>query len=155
MSQSAVETLTDALPTLSLRSGAAQDREAKPAEQQQQQQPASQPAAAAAAADPPYRYAHLLPVFSPDHYPPLTPFAHTDPGARALAHADPRAFLAGATAVADLTPHLGTEVHGVSLATLDNVGRDQLALEVRGGCGFFVRGVLMGAVGREEGVDGV
>ncbi|KAG6891056.1 hypothetical protein C0995_014145 [Termitomyces sp. Mi166 len=77
----------------------------------------------------PYRYAHLLPYFSQDHYPPLTPFEHIDPGHRALSHSNPRAFLDNAT-VTELTPNLGTEVHGVNLATLSDEGRDQLALEV-------------------------
>ncbi|KAG1757260.1 TauD-domain-containing protein [Suillus lakei] len=78
----------------------------------------------------PYSYAHLLPHFSPEQYPPLTPFKHEDPGFRALKHTDPRAFLKNATNVVELTPNLGTEVHGVNLATLDSDGRDQLALEV-------------------------
>lgn len=78
-----------------------------------------------------YKYAHLLPVFDPaEHFPPLEPFAHADPGARALALENPRAFLANATKVADVTPHLGTEIDGVSLRALDASGRDQLALLV-------------------------
>jgi sulfonate dioxygenase len=77
-----------------------------------------------------YRYAHLLPFFSEDRYPPLTPFDHADPGARALNHSNPRAFLDNATSITELTPNLGTEVHGVNLRALDSDGRDQLALEV-------------------------
>jgi len=77
-----------------------------------------------------YPYAHLLPHFSPEKYPPLTPFKHEDPAFRALLHADPRAFLKDAISVVELTPDLGTEVHGVNLATLDSDERDQLALEV-------------------------
>ncbi|OBZ80075.1 Alpha-ketoglutarate-dependent sulfonate dioxygenase [Grifola frondosa] len=78
-----------------------------------------------------YKYAHLLPVFpKEEHYPPLTPFDHVDPGARALSHPNPRAFLDKATSVVDLTPALGTEIRGVSLSELDNTGRDQLALFV-------------------------
>lgn len=76
-----------------------------------------------------YRYKHLLPHFSQDHYPPLTPFDHLDPGARALEHPDPRAFLRNATSVVELTPRLGSEITGVNLATLDSAGRDELALE--------------------------
>ncbi|CCM00337.1 uncharacterized protein FIBRA_02367 [Fibroporia radiculosa] len=79
----------------------------------------------------PYRYAHLLPVFPQDeHYPPLTPFDHVDPASRALNHPNPRSFLDNSTSIVQLTPHLGEEVRGVNLATLDSDGRDQLALEV-------------------------
>lgn len=77
-----------------------------------------------------YRYAHLLPHFSADRYPPLTPFEHVDPALRAFTHDNPRAFLDNATSVRELTPYLGTEVTGVNLAELGNAGRDQLALEV-------------------------
>lgn len=58
-----------------------------------------------------YRYAHLLPHFSQDRYPPLEPFEHVDPGHRALSHPNPRAFLQNATvtSVIELTPRLGTE----------------------------------------------
>ena len=31
-----------------------------------------------------YRFAHLLPHFSADRYPPMTPFEHVDPALRAL-----------------------------------------------------------------------
>ncbi|TFY67745.1 hypothetical protein EVJ58_g1425 [Rhodofomes roseus] len=59
----------------------------------------------------PYRYAHLLPVFPRDeHYPPLTPFDHIDPGSRALSHPNPRSFLDNASSIVQLTPHLGEEV---------------------------------------------
>ncbi|THH04750.1 hypothetical protein EW145_g5291 [Phellinidium pouzarii] len=78
----------------------------------------------------PYRYAALLPVFSNDRYPPLEPFQHVDPGHRALAHPNPRSFLDSATSVVELTPNLGTEVHGLNLASLTSDERDQVALEV-------------------------
>ena len=107
---SAVETITQALPSLTLR-GNQSEGDKKEGE---------------------YKYAHLLPVFPKDeHYPPLTPFEHVDPGLRALSHPNPRSFLDNATSVIEITPRLGTEVRGVNLATLDNDGRDQLALEVR------------------------
>ncbi|KII93696.1 hypothetical protein PLICRDRAFT_35916 [Plicaturopsis crispa FD-325 SS-3] len=77
-----------------------------------------------------YRYQHLVPHFSSDTYPPLTPFDHVDPGHRALLHPNPRSFLDNATSVVELTPNLGTEVRGVDLAELSADGRDQLALEV-------------------------
>jgi sulfonate dioxygenase len=79
----------------------------------------------------PYRYAHLLPSFSQETYPPLTLFEHVDPGSRALSHPDPRSFLARAKSVTQLTPNLGSEIHGVSLASLSGTERDQVALEVR------------------------
>lgn len=77
-----------------------------------------------------YKYSHLLPYFSKDTYPPLSPFQHVDPALRALEHPDPRSFLNSAISVVELTPNLGTEVRGVSLKDLDSNGRDQLALEV-------------------------
>jgi sulfonate dioxygenase len=77
-----------------------------------------------------YRYEYLKPQFLKDTYPPLEPFVHVDPGHRALKHPNPRSFLANATSIIDLTPVLGTEVRGVSLAQLGSDDRDQLALEV-------------------------
>lgn len=78
-----------------------------------------------------YKYTSLLPVFPQDeHYPPLTPFEHVDPGHRALQHQDPRAFLANAQ-VTQLTPPIGEEIRGVNLATLNDDAKDELALEVR------------------------
>ncbi|KIY53378.1 taurine catabolism dioxygenase [Fistulina hepatica ATCC 64428] len=71
-----------------------------------------------------------MPSFSPEPLPPLLPFEHVDPGFRALKHANPRAFLDGATSIVDFTPRLGTEIRGINLAKLDSDGRDQLALEV-------------------------
>ena len=78
----------------------------------------------------PYRYAHLLPSLSRTTYPPLTPFEHTDPGLRALAHSNPRSLLDAASGTIELTPNFGTELYGISLARLDSDSRDQLALEV-------------------------
>lgn len=113
-----VETVAQPLPTLTLRSD-------KPSEQKSEE---------------PYPYAHLNPHFSPATYPPLTDFEHVDPGHRALKHSNPRSFLDNATSVTALTPHFGTDVSGVSLASLDSDGRDQLALEVRESCRWTVEG---------------
>ncbi|KAK7694273.1 hypothetical protein QCA50_001453 [Cerrena zonata] len=119
---SSVETITqvtESIPAaLSLRPSAkSQENNA------QEAQPTSQEEA--------YRYARLLPAFPKDeHYPALTPFEHVDPAARALGHANPRAFIDNATSIVELTPNLGTEIHGVNLASLDSDGRDQLALLV-------------------------
>ncbi|KAH7883873.1 TauD-domain-containing protein [Phlebopus sp. FC_14] len=106
---SQVETIAQTTPTWTLRAEGERNGE---------QQPET------------YKYAHLLPHFASDTYPPLTPFEHVDPGFRALSHANPRAFLNGAASVTLLTPNLGTEVRGIGLAALDSDGRDQLALEV-------------------------
>ncbi|EIM92933.1 alpha-ketoglutarate-dependent sulfonate dioxygenase [Stereum hirsutum FP-91666 SS1] len=103
-----VETVTQALPTLTLRSD-------KPSEEKSEE---------------PYQYAHLNPHFSPATYPPLTDFEHVDPGHRALKHPNPQSFLDNATSVTALTPFFGTDISGVSLAALDSDGRDQLALLV-------------------------
>jgi len=80
--------------------------------------------------DPNYKYKHLLPVYLPTSYPPLVPFEHTDPGSRALSHKNPRAFLANATRLVNLTPQIGTEVDGVQLQGLSDEAKDQLALFV-------------------------
>ncbi|KDN50308.1 hypothetical protein RSAG8_01644, partial [Rhizoctonia solani AG-8 WAC10335] len=80
-----------------------------------------------------YPYEHLLPVFEKSEiYPPLKPFEHTDPGARAAAlpESEQKAFLKSATRVRSLTPGIGTEVVGIDLTSLDGPSRDQLALEV-------------------------
>ncbi|QRV76175.1 TfdA family taurine catabolism dioxygenase TauD [Ceratobasidium sp. AG-Ba] len=80
-----------------------------------------------------YPFEHLLPVFDKsEHYPPLTPFEHVDPAARAseLPEAEQRTFLRTATRVRNLTPKIGTEVTGIDLTSLDGPARDQLALEV-------------------------
>lgn len=111
MSTTATETLTtptDIAASATLKLNSSSPQETKPEE---------------------YRYSHLLPVFSQDHYPALTPFEHVDPGHRALSHSDPRSFLNKASVV-ELTPALGAEVQGVNLRTLDSDARDQLALEV-------------------------
>ncbi|CAE6471715.1 unnamed protein product [Rhizoctonia solani] len=80
-----------------------------------------------------YPYEHLLPVFdNSEFYPPLKPFQHTDPAARAAAlpESEQRAFLKNATRVRNLTPGICTEIAGVDLTSLDGPSRDQLALEV-------------------------
>ncbi|KAJ7442666.1 TauD-domain-containing protein [Mycena latifolia] len=80
-----------------------------------------------------YPYKHLLPEVIPTAeslQPPLEDFEHVDPGHRALKHPNPRAFLSGAKRIIHLTPAIGTEVHGVSLAKLNYDERDELALEV-------------------------
>lgn len=78
-----------------------------------------------------YRFQHLIPSFSKEeHYPPLEPFEHADPGHRALTHNDPLAYLQSASSVSEITPAFGTEVRGVKLDQLDSDARDELALHV-------------------------
>lgn len=80
-----------------------------------------------------YPFEHLLPIFDKSVlYPPLTPFEHRDPAARAsaLPESEQRTFLKDATHVHNLTPKLGTEIVGIDLTSLDGPARDQLALEV-------------------------
>ncbi|KAJ7230638.1 hypothetical protein GGX14DRAFT_411594 [Mycena pura] len=77
----------------------------------------------------PYKYAHLMPFYSKDKYPPLEPFEHIDPGSRALNHLNPRSFVDGANVI-ELTPEFGSDVRGVNLATLTPDQKDQLSLEV-------------------------
>jgi sulfonate dioxygenase len=81
-----------------------------------------------------YPYKHLLPEIFPklgeQRAASLEDFEHSDPGLRALKHANPRSFLSKATSISDLTPALGTDVKGVSLKSLNSDERDQLALEV-------------------------
>ena len=75
-------------PTLTLRSSNAATKDANSSADDNKEEP--------------YRYAHLLPVFVHDHYPPLEPFQHVDPGFRALEHPNPRSFLDNATSIVDL-----------------------------------------------------
>lgn len=112
-----VETITQNLPALALiPSDHAGEARAPPSSETEIQRS--------------YRYTHLLPHFSPETYPPLEPFEHLDPGFRALSHPNPTSFLNDASVVTELTPNLGTEIHGISLARLDADARDQLALLV-------------------------
>lgn len=115
----ATTTVTETLlaPTLRLRASSPADTKETQTQTQDQET---------------YRYAALLPAFNrEEHFPPLEPFDHVDPGFRALSHPNPASFLDGASNIFDITPNLGTEVTGVNLASLSNDGRDQLALMVR------------------------
>jgi sulfonate dioxygenase len=74
-----------------------------------------------------YKYAGYLPVYIPGRRPPLEEFKHEDPGLRV----DPRkAALLGAAGAQfkDVTPAIGTEVHGLQLSQLTSQQRDELAL---------------------------
>lgn len=72
------------------------------------------------------KYAHYLPTWNPEQkYPPLQPFEHYEHGKDAdTSFPD---LLPAGTQVVDLTPTIGTEVHGVQLSTLSKAGKDQLA----------------------------
>jgi hypothetical protein len=116
-------TVASAEPVLRLRSGL-QTEEAKLQDQPEDKTSQSH-----------YQFAHLLPAFSHDeHYPPLEPYEHNDPGHRALTHENPLGYLKLATSISEITPSLGTEVRGVQLDKLDSDARDELALHVKSSC---------------------
>lgn len=64
-----------------------------------------------------------------DRYPPLEPFEHYDHGKDADA-TFPDLLPKGQAEVDDITPFIGSEVHGVQLSKLSKAGKDQLALYV-------------------------
>jgi hypothetical protein len=66
---------------------------------------------------------------APHRYPPWTPFEHYDHGK----DADPSfkdLLPEGQAQVTEVTPFIGSEVHGVQLSQLTDAGKDQLALFV-------------------------
>ncbi|KAM0698674.1 hypothetical protein Q7P36_002141 [Cladosporium allicinum] len=79
-------------------------------------------------------YQDYLPHYDPlENVETVGEFEHDDPGFRA----DPemRALLARATKAFELSPHCGTELHGVQLSEISNQCLDELALLVaRRGC---------------------
>ncbi|GMF67017.1 unnamed protein product [Aspergillus oryzae] len=79
-----------------------------------------------------YAYEDLLPSFPDIHWDPLEEIPYEDRGLRG----DPkfRNLLRDATDVFDYTPKIGTEIHGVNLAKLDEAQKDDLArlVAVRG-----------------------
>ena len=81
----ATQTLTQTIASLSLRANApAEQQKPDKAEEESKQEES-------------YKYAHLLPTFPDEHFPPLEPFEHVDPAHRALTHPNPRSFLDAAT----------------------------------------------------------
>ncbi|KAL1854202.1 hypothetical protein Plec18170_004966 [Paecilomyces lecythidis] len=74
-----------------------------------------------------YKYAAYLPHYTPGLQPPLEEFDHHDVGLRA----DPekRSLLkASGVIVKEVTPAIGTEIHGLQLSTLTSDQKDDLAL---------------------------
>ncbi|KAI8643138.1 hypothetical protein BD408DRAFT_158648 [Parasitella parasitica] len=67
-------------------------------------------------------------VYPDDKYPELELFDHQDPGHRG----DPAkaSLFKSAEKVFDLTPHIGTEIHGLQLNALSDTQKDDLALLV-------------------------
>jgi sulfonate dioxygenase len=67
-----------------------------------------------------------LKLIEPYRYEPLQPFEHVEHGKEA----DPtfKDLLKPGCNLADLTASIGAEVAGVQLTSLDNTGKDQLAL---------------------------
>ena len=130
----ATESITRALPTLSLR---AEGRE-QPSEGAQVNRGRTTSVKPrwwseldeAEKSGKPYPYEAYLPTFDPTlKLEPLADFEHVDPGHQALSDAEPRSFLANAS-IEDLTPDFGSEVEGIQLSQLDARGRQQLALYV-------------------------
>ncbi|KAL8655957.1 MAG: hypothetical protein Q9210_000554 [Variospora velana] len=72
-------------------------------------------------------YLSYLPSWDPDEkHPPLEPFTHTEHGVNAdTSFPD---LLGPSVVREDLTPTIGTVLHGVQLSQLSNAGKDQLAL---------------------------
>ena len=79
-----------------------------------------------------YEHEHLLPAFPNLHWNPIGDIPYQDKGLRG----DPqfRNLLSRATDVFDYNPKIGTEVHGVNLATLSDAQKDDLArlVSIRG-----------------------
>lgn len=79
-----------------------------------------------------YPHEGLLPSFPDVQWGPIEKLPYEDRGL----HGDPkfRNLLADATDIFDYTPKIGTEVHGIDLARLNNAQRDDLArlIAVRG-----------------------
>ncbi|GJC94858.1 hypothetical protein ColKHC_03684 [Colletotrichum higginsianum] len=74
-----------------------------------------------------YQYENYLPHFVPGLQSPLKEFSHVDVGLRA----DPeKTFLLKAPGVIheEITPAIGTEIHGVQLSQLNSAQLDELAL---------------------------
>lgn len=74
-------------------------------------------------------YPKYLPVWDTNlNYEPLTEFEHEDPGLRA----DPSFpnLLKDGVIPSDITPKFGTEIRGIQLSSLDDKGKDELALFV-------------------------
>ena len=79
-----------------------------------------------------YEHEDLRPVFPDVHWEPLTEIPYSDRGLQG----DPqfRNLLANATDIFDYNPKIGTEVHGINLAKLTDVQKDDLArlISIRG-----------------------
>lgn len=76
--------------------------------------------------EPPAKYPHYLPTWDRTQFwPALEPYEHYEHGKDADT-AYPNLFPAG-TSVTELTPSIGSEVHGIQLSTLSDAGKDELA----------------------------
>ncbi|KAJ6132976.1 hypothetical protein N7471_008191 [Penicillium samsonianum] len=80
---------------------------------------------------PPVSYPEYLPVWDneTERYPPLELFEHYDHGKDADA-SFPDLLPKGQVEVDQITPFIGSEIHGVQLSQLSDKGKDQLALYV-------------------------
>ena len=79
----------------------------------------------------PASFPNYLPVWDNEtqRYPPLTPFEHYDHGKDADPEL-PDLLPKGQAEVDEITPFIGSEIHGVQLSKLTKAGKDQLALYV-------------------------
>lgn len=73
-----------------------------------------------------YKHSDLLPSFPDKHWEPLTPVPYTDKAHKGLPTF--HNLLSQATSIRDITPKIGTVIHGVSLASLSDSAKDDLAL---------------------------
>ncbi|KAM3463438.1 Alpha-ketoglutarate-dependent sulfonate dioxygenase [Beauveria bassiana D1-5] len=76
--------------------------------------------------EPPAKYPHYLPTWDrTQSWPPLEPFEHYEHGKDADT-TYPNLFPEGSK-VSDITPSIGSEVHGIQLSALSDKGKDELA----------------------------
>ena len=90
-----------------------------------QEDSAAQIRTTAAILSEPYEHSHLLPSFPDVSWPPLEEVPYEDKGL--LGDSDYRHLLASATDSNNYSPKIGTEIHGVDLATLTDNQKNDLA----------------------------
>ncbi|PFH63155.1 hypothetical protein XA68_17264 [Ophiocordyceps unilateralis] len=77
------------------------------------------------------KYPHYLPTWDPSQkYPPLEPFTHHDPGLDADPSLPTLFPPSSSISITNLTPSIGSEVHGVQLSSLSPAALNELGLFV-------------------------